>query len=578
MIRNWYEGTKRHVVVRWKKILLYTGGGLLILLTLVQVFYPSTRLLPYANIEGVNVGGWNKTDATWQLDKDYSTETVSVYFGDIKKAYKTPSLASIGIKVLNSQRVMTMDYPWYLRIAPLSIFWGHFAITTGENPVYSRDVIALKKYIDAELGASCDVKPQDATLKVNNGNIDLVKSTLGGSCDVAVLTGKLLAVKPTIVNENKVNIPIKIINPAVTDDSALKLADQIKTRVGTGIAISTGSTTQVIPVKDLLGWFDFSVVEGKLTYVLNGDRSNLYLGGTIAPKVKVASGVTTISTYDFVETSRVTGPSGQVLDNAATLGVLQQYIDSEIDNPVAAVAPIAPTVSYKRSYSPSAVGLSALMQNYASSHAGVYGVALAELSGANRNASYNTDKSFTAASTYKLFVAYSALLRVEAGQWQWSDQIQGGRDLSTCFDDMIVKSDNACGEALLTKIDYAPITNEAHAIGLNSTSFMGKDGIKTTPGDLSLFLSLLQTGQILSQQSSRDRLIGAMQKNIYRQGIPAGATGTVADKVGFIDGLLHDAAIVYSPNGTYVLTIMTDGASWNSIAELTRQIEALRIQ
>jgi beta-lactamase class A len=65
---------------------------------------------------------------------------------------------------------------------------------------------------------------------------------------------------------------------------------------------------------------------------------------------------------------------------------------------------------------------------------------------------------------------------------------------------------------------------------------------------------------------------------VYRQGIPAGASGAVADKVGFIDALLHDSAIVYSPSGTYVLAIMTDGSSWANIAQLTREIEALRNQ
>ena len=67
-----------------------------------------------------------------------------------------------------------------------------------------------------------------------------------------------------------------------------------------------------------------------------------------------------------------------------------------------------------------------------------------------------------------------------------------------------------------------------------------------------------------------------MKRNVYRQGIPAGASGTVADKVGFLNGLLHDAAIVYSPKGTYVLVILTNGSSWANIAELTKKIEALR--
>jgi beta-lactamase class A len=69
-----------------------------------------------------------------------------------------------------------------------------------------------------------------------------------------------------------------------------------------------------------------------------------------------------------------------------------------------------------------------------------------------------------------------------------------------------------------------------------------------------------------------------MKRNIYRQGIPKGINATVANKVGFLDGLLHDAAIVYASTGPYVLVIMTDGSSWANIAELTRQIEALRLQ
>lgn len=72
------------------------------------------------------------------------------------------------------------------------------------------------------------------------------------------------------------------------------------------------------------------------------------------------------------------------------------------------------------------------------------------------------------------------------------------------------------------------------------------------------------------------RLISAMTANVYRKGIPAGANGTVADKVGFMDALLHDAAIVYSPSGTYVLVIMSDGSSWATIADLSSQVDTLR--
>ncbi len=90
-------------------------------------------------------------------------------------------------------------------------------------------------------------------------------------------------------------------------------------------------------------------------------------------------------------------------------------------------------------------------------------------------------------------------------------------------------------------------------------------------------LSLLYTGQILAQQTSRDRWIETMKGNVYVSGIPTGIPGaTVADKVGFMDGLLHDAAIIYSKKGDYVLIIMTNGSSWGNIAALAKEIEAAR--
>jgi beta-lactamase class A len=142
---------------------------------------------------------------------------------------------------------------------------------------------------------------------------------------------------------------------------------------------------------------------------------------------------------------------------------------------------------------------------------------------------------------------------------------------------MIKLSNNECAIDFLYKVGYQGVTNDAQAIGAKSTSFMGNDGIKSTANDEALFLSLLYSGQILSQQSSRDRLITAMKGNVYRQGIPSGIPNArVADKVGFLDALLHDASIVYSPKGTYVLIILTNNASWGNIAELAKEIESVR--
>jgi beta-lactamase class A len=140
---------------------------------------------------------------------------------------------------------------------------------------------------------------------------------------------------------------------------------------------------------------------------------------------------------------------------------------------------------------------------------------------------------------------------------------------------MIIKSDNPCAEALLQKIGFREITDEAKKIGLKNTTFLEGDRPLTSAGDLAVFLATLESGQML-QPASRAKLLDAMKRNIFRQGIPAGANGQVADKVGFLDNFLHDAAVVYSPNGTYVLSVMSEDSSWAKIAELTRAIEKLR--
>ena len=255
---------------------------------------------------------------------------------------------------------------------------------------------------------------------------------------------------------------------------------------------------------------------------------------------------------------------------------MTEYLLAKTDQPKAVARVVEPRVEFTRTYSSTDVGLSALLKNYADDKPGTYGVSLIELSGKRRRAGFDDTKQFTTASTYKVFVAYSTLKRIDSGQFRWTDQISGGRNLEKCFDDMIVRSDNPCSEALIEKIGRRALTSEAAEAGASQTTFLNAAGNKTTAKDLSTVMAALESGQLSISSSSRERFLGALKRNIYRQGIPAGASGSVANKVGFLEGLLHDTAIVYSPSGTYVLTILTDGSSWANIAELTRQIEALR--
>jgi beta-lactamase class A len=137
---------------------------------------------------------------------------------------------------------------------------------------------------------------------------------------------------------------------------------------------------------------------------------------------------------------------------------------------------------------------------------------------------------------------------------------------------MIVNSDNACAEWFGQGIGWNTITNEARAIGASRTT-LSRPFISTT-NDMALFLQKLESNQLGLSEPSRARLLDAMKRQVFRKGIPTGTGVVVADKVGFLEGYLHDAAIVYSPSGVYVLVIYSNGSSWNAIADAARQIHA----
>ena len=193
-----------------------------------------------------------------------------------------------------------------------------------------------------------------------------------------------------------------------------------------------------------------------------------------------------------------------------------------------------------------------------------------ELDGKKRRADYRGNEQFVTASTYKLFVAYSLLKQIDGGKRDWESN-------ANCFNKMISYSDNACAESFLNSLGLRNVTSDIQAIGLKNSNFIKTGGPFTTANDLTLLLGMIATGQNFSS-ANQQRLVSAMTANVYRKGIPAGVNGTVADKVGFMDELLHDAAIVYSPSGTYVLAIMTNGSSWATIADLAKQIDKLHAE
>ncbi len=548
----------------WKRIGLLVLAWVVGTFLIVQLLYPGNKLLPYQKVDGLSVGGKTHEEAAKQLDSAYADKKIEVFLKDNSQPVSTPKLAEAGVKVSNVDRLQQFSYPWYLRLVPSSIFWA------GNSKAAPKVEFTNKtdEFITTKLMKECQVAPVDATLKAEGNKLSVVSAKVGGECNPETVKKEFTSVSPVLDQPTQVHISVKEIPYEVSDDEAKAAGDIMMALVGEGVPIDVDGQPVIIAPSDFYSWLEFVPNGDTVDAEVSGVKAQDYLAKNITPKVAVAPGTATVTTRDFAEISRTGGGDGRTLNIDATVKSLNGFLNRQSTSATAVTQAVPANITYVRTYSSTDEGLNALLSNYAKDHPGAYGISYAELSGDRRRANYQGDKKFVTASTYKLFVAYSVLKRVESGQMSWDDN-------EACFNKMISLSDNPCSEAFLQKVGLGTVTREINAMGLKNSNFTEDGGPFTTANDLVTFLGTLESGSMFSS-TSRSRLISAMNGNVYRKGVPAGASGQVADKVGFMDGLLHDAAIVYSPKGTYVLAVMTDGSSWDNIAGLTRELENLR--
>lgn len=168
------------------------------------------------------------------------------------------------------------------------------------------------------------------------------------------------------------------------------------------------------------------------------------------------------------------------------------------------------------------------------------------------SASVNGNTKMVAASTYKLYIAAYLF----AHQYQFDSTSTAG------FDNMIVNSANDFGESIIAEYGVSAIDRYLATQGWPKV-FVDGQAATTTSNSLANVLADLQAGTgAFSDDSQRSWLLKDMGSQVYRTGIPAaaGSTATVQDKVGFLDDVNNDAAIVTTKSGyRFILVIMTSG-------------------
>lgn len=221
--------------------------------------------------------------------------------------------------------------------------------------------------------------------------------------------------------------------------------------------------------------------------------------------------------------------------------------------------------------------LQVILSQFAATHSQHnWSIQLQGLGSDERSAAYQPTASFRSASIYKLLLMYPLIQRTPIDQWGSVELSVGGhsRSLNDCVSAMLRVSDNPCGVAVGDYVGWEFADSQLKLIGLENTSLDNVSGPKTTAGDVAYYLQGLYDGKWFDG-ATREFIIKTLDQQIFRSGIPAGCGSScaVADKTGDLNSVRDDAGIIRYPGGAYVLSILSDGASYQDIAQLAAQVQ-----
>ncbi len=538
--------------------------GIYVLAVVPQLLYPSSRALPFATLDGDRVAQTDSEYLSKHLLSEYGDKALVVTYPG-GEAKSTLAKAGINTDTKRAQQDLTA-YPTWKQLIPLSLLVT--GISTNVQVHGSVDSQRFAEFAKV-VAEKCYQAPKNAGVKVADNSVVLDPAKPGRACKPDALLRQIEA-EPITKAGMRFVAKTQAEQPTRTDKDVEGVIGSAQAIVAKPMSIVVGERTYEVSPKNLASWLAFTedASSKKLSIGVNKAEVEKFLA-TAQKDIYIAPGTTVISTLDGAETGRIVGANGRGINMANTVAAVEKQItDSREGAITATLSVLVPKVTYSRSYSPTTAGLQALLLDVSKDN-GDFAVSVRLPSGALLHA--NGTKTYHPASTYKMFVGWAVLKRIEAGQMQWADQTVNGQTVAQCFDAMIVRSDNPCGEWFGEKIGWATVNSMLKGIGFTCTNL--SSAWYSCANDQTLFLQKLQAGQLLNAASTT-RLLDVMKRQIYRAGIPQGTKLAVADKVGFINGFLHDSGIVYGPSGTYQLSIMSKGSSWGAIAAAAAKIQA----
>lgn len=560
------------ITLHRKKIII-TAGILIGIVVLAQLLYPGSRTLPFARIGGEPAGRQSKQEVALALSQSFQDYTLVYEAGDKQLERRAKDLGA----TVRSDEMLNdaLDYPLIYRLIPFSIVW-YRTMPSDFNVDWSESV--LDEASD-EVADELSYKPIDASIAIKpSGETTVTEASKGllVSSD-EILRQTRSAALHIAADSRTIQLDAELIEPAVKDDDVRTIKQTVESILDTTLEIAIEDRAVVRPTKsDMAKWISVAKTkEGMVKLEADTSAINSYIAG-LTNEYGTKPTQTVVTLVDGVETTRTPGKTGKGI-NSSELGdklarLITQPSTADGQLVTAQFAPIPSPIKRNATYTSSLAGLRAYAADLARD--GNIKISVRQLGGNGWSAGGGEWDSVVAASTYKPYVFLRVFDDIDQGKIDWDDKIDGVT-YEKCLEDTIVISANECPMALIEKYDKFKLTSYLRGKGFSSgTGFTFKEATQTTAGDLTKLMAGIEQST-LAKKNNRERLLSAMNRQIYRQGIPAGTSASVYNKVGFLWDYLNDAAIVRHPQGTYVLAVMTKGESWAKIAEITRKVESI---
>lgn len=551
-------------------IALVAAGLLLISLT-VQLLYPKQTALPLTKIAGESVSHQPLETITKNLERRLNNPKVRI---------KTPNQeitvpwSTLGITAdAKTTATAAVRYEWWERLIPFSMA-ARMLFNANNDIVVRTDNDTLAKFAVGliELDAKAPVEPK---ITLEDGAV----SAKAGQNGYAFDRNKVIQqIKSTGFGEPVITLEPDEVAPKTSQQAIASMVSRIEQILRKDIALKFAGRN-VSPEKKQIGsWL--TVQPDASTGVLRVDASKAAIRAyleSVAKKYAKPPGTVTVTLLDGIEVARVSATTVKTMDVDKALpvvsaGLLDTRETVALDIPL---EPVAPKEEIVRQYSRTESGLHTFLNDWTRVTGGELGIVVQEVGKAGRGASVNANKSFVPASTYKLFLAYVVLKKMDQGSIKEAQITKMGWRVDDCVVEMILKSTNECAVTLHTLVGWEEVDRVLRASGFKNTTLNNLKGgeKRTTPRDEATLLAKLHSCSFLSRKRC-DYLLNIMRQQIYRTGIPAGVPSgiKVTNKVGFLGNYLHDIAIVYGPKTTYILVIMSHRYPPPDIPGLSKKI------